>query len=1155
MSKQSIPSPFGTETHKNEWTCAAKAAEWMNEIIEAKHLDFGKAEVETTGEGDRKRADVALLENPTSSRPLCIIEFKAPYFDPFNVAELKEPARQKAVQRKAKYFCTSNFKWLIWFSTEKVNKNLPEEQQILEKYHLSEVEDLDLIEENRFKKSIQDGLERFLLHLYEVHTYKKPEPQHPIDEFLIFRLHEKIKTLTRLYTPIIRDNAHKDDKFRFDLQKWFVEQKWTPSFTDADFDKSARQAAYLLVNKILFYDLLYAKRPHQLDPLEIPESLTKGGMLQRTLQNYFDFVLKEIDYETIYSTDFIDQTAFPDNKEVVREIKELITLLRRYDFSKIGYDIIGRIFERLIPAEERHNLGQYFTNPDVVDLILKFCLKHEDDKVFDPACGAGTFLVRAYKHKQLMNQRLQHQQLLKSLWGSDIAKFPAHLATINLAVNDLAVDENYPQILHEDFFDLRLGGREEFGKEARKKTLVTVGAKKVVIDYPKIVDCIVGNPPYTRQEEISEISQEETYKEALIRKALHDGNKKVAHISKRAGIYAYFFVHGTKFLQNGGRFGFVVSNSWLDVDYGKGLQEHFLNYYKIVAIIESKVERWFEDADINTCIVILERCNDKQERDNNIVRFVYLLKPLRHFIPPARDIWVAELNRLTEIDKLVKTILAHNELYQNEELRIYTKKQRELWDEGLELVDEEGKEITKYVGSKWGKYLRAPEIFFTILEKGKDKLVPLKEIAKVRFGIKTGANEFFYLTEEEIKRRGIEKEFWMHKEDGKWVPNYVIKSPRECKSIVVNRDDLKLRILMIHKTKKELVGTKVLKWINEGERKGFNRRPTCASRGEKWYELLEIKAPILSKRFVDVSFGYFLNLKKLFVGDTFFVITPNNDSNTLAIATFLNSTLGSFLTEISGRTVMGQGVLLIYGPEIVPMPVIKPELLQTRKNKSLIYRFLPSTVSPIFDELGAKYHEEASLEKVKPDRREIDKVIMGDILGLTEQEQFEVYKALLDLVNTRIEKAKTFGKKKKTKEGIDIDALVKIVLEKVGGETLGTYYKENILSLKSLSTRTLPRVAEEVRIGQELFDWYLYIGRKHIKCTSELEARYLKVWAEAGVEKVKAPKEEKDLKRIVPSLEKLKVKIDETVNSYLNSIVDRKTRGKIAHYVWQELVK
>ena len=154
--------------------------------------------------------------------------------------------------------------------------------------------------------------------------------------------------------------------------------------------------------------------------------------------------------------------------------------------------------------------------------------------------------------------------------------------------------------------------------------------------------------------------------------------------------------------------------------------------------------------------MILQKCKNKRERDENIIRFVYLKKPLRHFIPPAQDMWEKQLERLNAIDKLIKTILAHNDFYENKDLRIFPKKQKELWEEGFD------EEQNKYVGAKWGKYLRAPEIFFKILEKGKGKLVPLKEIAKIRFGIKTGANEFFYLTEKEIKRWGIEREFWMH---------------------------------------------------------------------------------------------------------------------------------------------------------------------------------------------------------------------------------------------------------------------------------------------------------------------------------------------------------------------------------------------------------
>jgi len=200
----------------------------------------------------------------------------------------------------------------------------------------------------------------------------------------------------------------------------------------------------------------------------------------------------------------------------------------------------------------------------VVDLILKFCLHHEDDKILDPACGAGTFLVRAYQHKKLMNQYKEHEDILETLWGNDIAKFPAHLATINLAINDLGVDKNYPNILQEDFFSLLVA---EEGFEAptswRRARAKTLGLKEREVTYPRWFDAVVGNPPYTRQEEIGEISSEDAeYKRKLIEKALLDlSGKKIANLSKRAGIYAYFFVHGTKFLRNGGRFGFIVSES------------------------------------------------------------------------------------------------------------------------------------------------------------------------------------------------------------------------------------------------------------------------------------------------------------------------------------------------------------------------------------------------------------------------------------------------------------------------------------------------------------------------------------------------------------------------------------------------------------------
>lgn len=58
-----------------------------------------------------------------------------------------------------------------------------------------------------------------------------------------------------------------------------------------------------------------------------------------------------------------------------------------------------------------------------------------------------------------------------------------------------------------------------------------------------------------------------------------------------------------------------------------------------------------------------------------------------------------------------------------------------------------------------------------------------------------------------------------------------------------------------------------------------------------------------------------------------------------------------------------------------------------------------------------------SFEKVKADRLELDKIVLRDILGLGEKEHLEVYRAVVDLVKSRLEKAKSVGKKLKKNEG------------------------------------------------------------------------------------------------------------------------------------------
>ncbi len=1022
ITSNKIPSPFGETAHKTERSAVAILMHWMREIIEKDNLDLGMPDVETVGE-DRKMPDVVIYESRRSQKVLCLIEAKPPYYDVFDEKELKEPARKKATERKAKYFALTNFKKLIWYSTEKVNSLQPEEEQIKQKYSLSELENLDDIEQTRHSESLKRGFADFLKQLHSVHIGKEPEPKQAIDELLIYRLHEKIRVLSTYYKRIIEDECHKDSSFSKKLSKWFIDQGWNFSWQSQDFQKAARQTAYLLVNKILFYNLLQAKRKHDLDPLEIPEGLTKSAMLQVTLHGYFSQVLK-IDYETIYTTDFIDTIAFPDAKEVVIEIKELVYILKQYDFSKLGYDVIGRIFERLIPQDERHNLGQYFTSPDVVDVILRFCLHHENDKILDPSCGAGTFLVRAYQHKKLMNQRLEHEKILESLWGTDIAKFPAHLATINLAINDLGVDKNYPNILQEDFFTILVGDKGFDPENWRKRRAKTLGLKEREVIHPRWFDAVVGNPPYTRQEEISEIAPEDfQYKQNLIKSALYFHDKKMAEVGKRAGIHAYFFVHGAKFLKDGGFFGFIVSNSWLDTDYGKGLQEFFLKNFKIICIIESKVERWFEDADINTCIVILQKCAAKKEREENLVRFVYLKNPFKNLMPPAHDMWEKQVARLNAIDQLKRTILAHHDFYENDDLRIFPKLQQELWEEGFD------PEEKKYVGTKWGKYTRAPLVLHKCLNSG--KLIQIKDssILEAKRGLRPGAAKYFYLTPDQIEKNKLEVEF----------TSPLLRSPQNLSKIKILEEEITFRVLDVQLPKEELrnKSKNILKYINRGEKEGINNK-NIVSRNQ-WYSLPtdEYKATIVIPEAFDDTFIVYYASANPVVDQRFNIIISKSKIYEKILLAYFNSSFFWLVIEVIGRTALGLGALDFPSTDLNQAYVPTTASLKIKSSNQvfkLLTEIMERNVGSVFEEIGANSIESVALEKVKPDRRELDKIIMGEILGLTDAEQLEVYRAVVDLVKSRIEKARSFGKRNKTKEGIDVDSFKAAVIERIKRE-------------------------------------------------------------------------------------------------------------------------
>jgi type I restriction-modification system DNA methylase subunit len=251
--------------------------------------------------------------------------------------------------------------------------------------------------------------------------------------------------------------------------------------------------------------------------------------------------------------------------------------LAGYDFSHISSDLVGRIFQRLIGPEERHRWGQHFTGDDIVDFINAFCVRRGDAAILDPACGSGSFLVRAYYRKQKLDHERSHIELLSELYGSDIAAYPAHLATLNLAAREINDERNYPRITRTDFFDVTRGN-------PFCKLPDNTGNGILEISLPPL-DVVVGNPPYVRQEKIGRPAKEKWAR-------LIADRWPGMELAGRSDAHCYFWPAAAYFLKEDGYFGFLTSSSWLDVEYGFPLQRWILENFRIIAICESEAEPW-----------------------------------------------------------------------------------------------------------------------------------------------------------------------------------------------------------------------------------------------------------------------------------------------------------------------------------------------------------------------------------------------------------------------------------------------------------------------------------------------------------------------------------------------------------------------------------
>lgn len=425
-------------------------------------------------------------------------------------------------------------------------------------------------------------------------------------------------------------------------------------------DEELDEAVQTLINRLIFIRFCEDRgfeSYQRLKEIISKWELKKGNSISEMLRKLFIEFDKDYDSELFTPPKYIDLEL--DDKILFEIISSLYTNKENnafFDFADIGVDVLGDIYEEYLKYllynskkksrlkqkhQHRKQFGQFYTPSYIVKYILDNTLQkklektNERDitniKILDPACGSGSFLIKAIDIlKEYYNQHKLENGLVilkNNIFAVDIDKKACEIAKLNLLLKTIPKKQrldplkenikNGNSLISGDkeelkkYFNNGLFQKKPFNWEEQFEEIFKQGG----------FDIVIGNPPYvfTRGKHFDK--GERDYFIDKYYKNLETTQKGKARQSGKINSFSLFILRGIQLLKDNGLLGFIVPNNLLRVTILDNLRKFILDNCKINKIVDLS-SRVFKDVTASTIIIILEKEKEKSKRDNNEIEVI-----------------------------------------------------------------------------------------------------------------------------------------------------------------------------------------------------------------------------------------------------------------------------------------------------------------------------------------------------------------------------------------------------------------------------------------------------------------------------------------------------------------------------------------------------
>lgn len=290
-----------------------------------------------------------------------------------------------------------------------------------------------------------------------------------------------------------------------------------------------------------------------------------------------------------------------DSKSIFYVVGEL----QNFSLTDSSRDAIGDAFEVFIDHALKGGQGQFFTPRNVVKMVIEIVDPTTEEKLLDPACGSGGFLIESMRYiwnkleeegKQLHwpehEIEIEKQKVaIKNLRGIDKDSFLTKVAKAYMAL----LGDGRGGVFCENSLDAP--------KNWNKKTQLEIKLESF--------DVIVTNPPFGAKLPVTgeEIMKqfEFGYKWKVNRKEKKWEKNK---IKEKEAPQILFIERCMQLLAPGGRLGIVLPDGILGNDKLAYIRDYLIKRAKILAVIDVPIETFMPHTSTKTSVIILSKYNE-----------------------------------------------------------------------------------------------------------------------------------------------------------------------------------------------------------------------------------------------------------------------------------------------------------------------------------------------------------------------------------------------------------------------------------------------------------------------------------------------------------------------------------------------------------------